>query len=274
MVAVAHVDASDTDATKVPYRLDALINNLASIRFQASGQLDGVRPALGVLASDTLNGNVRAATVGHFLQPRHNTLAASKLREVHELDSGIPLAHEVQTPVLVDHDDAAGLVHQSELSAHLADGTGAPNSDDVALINPSVHDAVPARAEHVGEVQTLLVWHVVRELEQVVVAIWHTSVLRLTTSETSREVRVAEHASSAAAVHGVLDRVRVRALALRRLLLVAVVAVSAGDLETGNDSVALLQVLHAGPHLVDNAAEFMAEDVAFLQLDDRAVVQV
>lgn len=61
---------------------------------------------------------------------------------------------------------------------------------------------------------------------------------------------------------------------LRRLLLLAVIALSAGDLETRHDPVAFAQVLDARAHLVDDAAELVAEDVALLQLDDGAVVQV
>ena len=139
----------------------------------------------------------------------HKRLAALELREVHSLDVGIPLLDVVQPPVLVDHDHAAGLVHQSEVRTHLADGTRAPDGDDVALVDNRVDDAVPARAEHVRQVQSLLVGDIVGELEEVVVAVWHARVLGLAASEAACEVGVAEHAGGAAAVHAVFDRVAV-----------------------------------------------------------------
>jgi len=61
---------------------------------------------------------------------------------------------------------------------------------------------------------------------------------------------------------------------LRRLLLLAVIALSARNLETRHHSVALLQVLDARPHLVYDSAELVAKDVALLELDDRAMVQM
>jgi hypothetical protein len=61
---------------------------------------------------------------------------------------------------------------------------------------------------------------------------------------------------------------------LRRLLLLAVVALSARNLETGHHSVALLEVLDARSHLVYDSAELVSEDVALLELDDGAMVQV
>jgi hypothetical protein len=61
---------------------------------------------------------------------------------------------------------------------------------------------------------------------------------------------------------------------LRRLLLLAVIALATRNLETRYHPVALLQVLDARAHLVDNSAELVSEDVALLELDDGAMVQV
>jgi hypothetical protein len=61
---------------------------------------------------------------------------------------------------------------------------------------------------------------------------------------------------------------------LRRLLLLAVVALATRNLETRHHSVAFLKVLDARAHLVYNSAEFVSEDVALLELDDGAMVQV
>lgn len=274
VVRVADVDTSDTNTTKVSHRLDALVDDLGSVGLETSRQLDGVSPALGILASNTLNGNVRATAVAHFLKLPDNTLGALVLRKVHALDARIPLPDKVETPVLIDHDNTLRLVHQSELSAHLTNGPGAPDGNSIALLYSGVDNTVPARAQHVRKVQTLLIGNVVGKLEQVDVAVRHTSVFRLATSEATSEVRVSEHTSSTAAVHSVLHRVRVRALALRRLLPLAVVAVATGNLEASDYSVALLEILDASAHLIHNTTKLVAKDVALLQLDDGAMVQV
>lgn len=71
-------------------------------------------------------------------------------------------------------------------------------------------------------------------------------------------------------VHQVLRLVRIRPLALRREFLLAVHAFSAGDLEGGNNTVANVQTSHSRAHRFDLAAEFVAENIAFLHLDDGA----
>ena len=71
-----------------------------------------------------------------------------------------------------------------------------------------------------------------------------------------------------------LRRIGVGALTLRRKFLLAVHAIAACDLETGDDAIAFLQVLDLGTELVDFTAELVAEDVAFLELDDGAVEEV
>jgi hypothetical protein len=61
---------------------------------------------------------------------------------------------------------------------------------------------------------------------------------------------------------------------LRRLLLLAVIALSACNLETRHHSVAFLQILDARSHLIYDSAELVPEDVTLLELDDGAMVQV
>jgi hypothetical protein len=258
MVGEADVDAGDAHTAVVPHGLDALVDNLAGVGLEADGQLDGVSPVLRVFTSNTLEGDVGTTTIDHLLQLCNDTLAAAELGEIDGLDLWIALFDEVQTPVLVDHDDALGLVHQGEIRTHLADGSRTPDGDDVALVDAGVDNAIPAGADHVGEVQSLLVGDIVGEFEEVDVAVRHTSVLGLAASEAAREVRVSKHARGPAAVHSVLNGVTVGALALRRQLLLAVEALAAGNLETGDDAVALLQVLDAGTHLVYDAAELVA----------------
>lgn len=274
VVGVANVDASDTDTTEILHGLDALVDDLTGVCLKASSKLDGVSPSLGVFASDALNGDVGTAAVAHLLQLRNDALATLELGEVDSLDPGIPLSDEIKAPVLVDHDNSACFVHQGELGTHLANGTSTPDCNNVALVDASVHNTIPAGADHVRKVQTLLIGDIVGKLQQVVVAVRYASVFGLTTSEAAGEMRITKHTSGPATVHGVLDCVGVGALALGGLLLLAVVAISTRNLEACNHSVALLQVLDAWSHFVHNAAELVAEDVALLKLNDRAMVEV
>jgi hypothetical protein len=57
VVGVTDVHASDTDATKVLDGLDALVQDLAGVGLEAYRQLDGVEPALGVLAVVSISGH-------------------------------------------------------------------------------------------------------------------------------------------------------------------------------------------------------------------------
>lgn len=81
---------------------------------------------------------------------------------------------------------------------------------------------------------------------------------------------IAKHARGAAAIHGVLQGVGVGPLALGAKLLLAIHTVAAGNLKGSNDAVAFLQTFHSRTHRVYFAAELVAEDVAFLELDDGA----
>ena len=85
---------------------------------------------------------------------------------------------------------------------------------------------------------------------------------------------VAKHARRAPAIHGILDSVGVGALALGRLFSLAVLALPAGDLKGGHHALAGFQGGDFGSDRVDAAAEFMAEDVAFLHLDDGTVEEM
>lgn len=63
-----------------------------------------------------------------------------------------------------------------------------------------------------------------------------------------------------------LCRVRIRLLALRRQLLLAVVTVAARDLERRDVALALLDLLHGGSDLINNTAELVAQNVALVEL--------
>ena len=90
---------------------------------------------------------------------------------------------------------------------------------------------MPAGGEDIGEVKALLVGDIIGEREEVDIAVGDASVFGLAAGETTSEVGVAEHAGGTATVHSVLDGVGVCLLALRGELLLAVVAVTTGDLE-------------------------------------------
>lgn len=125
-----------------------------------------------------------------------------------------------------------------------------------------------ARREHVREVERLLVGDALRDREQVHVALRHTDVLGLSASETAGEMRVAEEARIAMAVHGILKARRVGAVAERGELLLAVRALAAGDLERGDNALAGLDVRDVRADLFDDSHEFCAN-----VSHDRAVIR-
>jgi hypothetical protein len=193
-------------------------------------------PALCVLARGTLKADIGTAVVAHLLELARDRLALGKRRVVNDLDVWVLLLDVLQPPVLVDHDDSRCAVDERKVGAHLTNGTGSPDGYDVTLLDTSVDDAVPAGRENVREEEASLIRHVVREREEVHIAKGDASVLGLSTGEATSEMAVAEHACCPAAVHGVLESVGVGLLALRRQLLLAVIAVSAGNLERSYDT--------------------------------------
>lgn len=72
-------------------------------------------------------------------------------------------------------------------------GSETPNADSLAVILPDtrVDNGVVRGRKHVREIQRLLVGDVVRDLEQVDVAVRDLDVLALTSGEAAGEMRVA-----------------------------------------------------------------------------------
>ena len=71
-----------------------------------------------------------------------------------------------------------------------------------------------------------------------------------------------------------LKGIRIRPHALARILLLAVMALSARNLEARDDSVALLDLFDGRSDIIYHTAEFVTEDVALLHLNDCAVEQM
>ena len=283
---VSNVDTGDTNTTIVPDRLDHLVQDLGGIGLGTGGQLNCVCPALWVFTSNALKRDIWTV-VNHLLQLGDDVLVLGK---VQSLDLGVHALDEVESPVLVDHDDTAGTVHERELGAHLTDWAGTPDGDDIALLDTGVDNAVPAGGDDIRKKETLLIWNVVGELEKVDVSTWDADILGLTTGEPTGEMAVTEHTSGVSTVHAVLDLVGVGLLALGGEFLVAVHAlssvsdcservrkiwvltyVSASNLERCNDTVTLLDVLDTRAERVYDTAELVAENVTLLHLDDRTV---
>lgn len=76
------------------------------------------------------------------------------------------------------------------------------------------------------------------------------------------------------AVHGVLYSTAVCLVTLRRKLLFAVITLSATDLEGGDDSIPDFALANRRTDRFDDSTEFVAEDVTFLQVDDRAMEEM
>ena len=85
---------------------------------------------------------------------------------------------------------------------------------------------------------------------------------------------VSKHARGVPAIHGVCKRIRIRLLALRRQLLLAVTAPTASDPEARNDTIALVRPAHRRARTLQDTAELVAENIALLRLVDCAVRRV
>jgi len=87
-------------------------------------------------------------------------------------------------------------------------------------------------------------------------------------------MRVSKHARGMPTVHAVLQGIRIRPLALRTQLLVAVHAAITRDLGTRHNPISDLDIRDGIASRLDNTAELVAKDIALLQLDDGSVQQV
>lgn len=237
-------------------------------------------PTLGVLASDALDGNVRATTAAELLQlGNHGSLVGNAKAELLVINQGELVLvlrrptrlNERQTRLRIDEDDLLRALHGSVHAGHLADRSGTEDGHLIIGINSRILDGVVTRAQHIRQVQRLLIRNTIRDLQQVVIADGHADILGLATSKAAGEVRVAKDTGAGTAVHGLRGSVGVGLLALRRQLLLAEEAVSAADLEGGDIALALLDLLDAGTCLDGHTAELVAEDVALLHLNHGAV---
>lgn len=72
------------------------------------------------------------------------------------------------------------------------------------------------------------------------------------------------HTSCSATIHCVFDSISIRVLALTRQLLLAKMAIPAGNLEGSDNTVAFLELGDFRAPFEDSATELVAEDVALL----------
>src|SRR5215213_3193328 len=131
--------------------------------------------------------------------------------------------------------------------AHLADRAEAPDPNRAAIGDVRVGDGLPARRQHVGEVEKALIRRTFWYFDRPEVGLRHAKVLGLPARDGAVDVRVAEEARAPAAPEearglGKLARIA-RVLALGVELLVAEVTVPAGDVEGDDHAVARRDVL-------------------------------
>ena len=172
-----------------------------------------------------------------------------------------PLGHDVDP----DHPVPAVL---GDPGRHVADRAEAEHRDAPAVRDAGVLDGLPAGRQDVGEVDVALVGPVLGHLDVGVLRLGHAQVLRLPAGHRSVEVRVAEQRGA----HALLAHLRGLALGLQILL--AHVAVPAGDLEGDHDAVAGREVRDRAAHLLDDAHRLVAEHVALVHERPQDLVEV
>lgn len=170
------VHTRDAAAPKVARTCNHLVDELARVCLQTEHHLKVVRPALCVLAGCGLDADIWAAVVAHFLEDAGHGLALAELGVVDGFDVRVCLLDEIEAPVCVDDDDLRGAVEQRKFSRHLANGSAAPDGDDIALLHARIDNGVPGCAEHVGEEEALFIGYIVGKGEEVHVAVGNASV--------------------------------------------------------------------------------------------------
>ena len=80
-----------------------------------------------------------------------------------------------------------------------------PNAYNVSRVDTGVHHIVVRSAENVREVESLLVGNLVRDREQIYIALRYANILGLSASESAREVGVTEESRITVSVHRVLQ---------------------------------------------------------------------
>jgi hypothetical protein len=111
-------------------------------------------------------------------------------------------------------------------------------------------------------------------VEKIVVGQRSAHVFGLASSKAANEVGVAEDAAHFPAIELVLNGRGIGLLASRGKLLLAVLALTAGDAEAVHDPITWLHVLDGFAYGFDHTAELVAQDIALLELKDDAVQEV
>ena len=132
-----------------------------------------------------------------------------------------------------------------------------------------------AGGKDVGEEEDFFVGQIAFDLQRTDVGEGHAHVLRLAAGVAAHHVRVAEETGAGISVGGFHQvRVGIGVVAGGPELLLAEEAVAAGDGERNDDAVAALEIGHFLADFLDDAHEFVAEDVARFHGGDEAVEEM
>ena len=238
--------------------LDAVVGVLDAgpVRLHAHGVDAGVGPAAAGHLLERLDDAVDLHVVdglGAALLPGQPEPLGEAVDGDHPLGPqqvGAPLRHEPDAAAAPDGDRVAGL-DVAEVGPHVAGGGG------------------------VGEEEHLLVGHALGGVEAVVVGERDADVLGVRPGVAAEGVGVAVDAGRRVAEHRHLQLgLRVRVVAEREELVLAVPALAADDERRDDHAVALLDLLHLGAGLDHLAHELVADDVAGLHRRQVAVDEV
>ncbi len=179
--------------------------------------------------------------------------------------------------MVVHHEYALGAQQPRRRRGHQSDRARAEDRDGRSLADRCVDGCHVARGQDVGQEEHLLVRQArVGDDERADVGLGNTHEFGLSARNAAIQVAVSEQRGPGLGVFLVDDGAApgVGGLAGREQLQVAVEALPARDGERDHHAVALLHAQHGGPHLLDDAHEFVAEDVAVLHHRDLAAVDV
>jgi hypothetical protein len=267
---------------------DLLVEDFRGVSLKANGALHGVEDALGKAEAGGIDDTVDSdgdllADLGHNI----GRLVGKDAFNAEGLDGKIDTLL-----VRVDTDDARSALDKGPLGSEQTNRAETPDGDSGAGSDVGALHCVVGGGNDIGEVEALLIWNIIWELEKICVCERNTDVLGLTAGETSNEVGVAKDSSDLGSEHlllnvGVVGRVTHGGKALLAECATATAVNLLADarerstedsdspnLETAHDSVSNLEVLYVWSNLIYNSTKLMAQDVSILQLNDIFVIEM
>lgn len=174
----------------------------------------------------------------------------------------------------IDADDSFGTENLTPASLEQADRPEAPDRHHRAFLHIANLTAVVRRRDDVRQVQRLHIGHIIRNGQAVHVSKGHSDIFGLTARHTTCEMGVAVESRRLLPVELLLEFGRVGRVTAGVFFPLAEVTGATGDVEGHDHPLTDLQRLHFVSFLLDDAHEFVSDDIAIVHVEHGVVVQM